>query len=195
MTFRKTFSPFHALLIGCLALVACAAMPELVAKSAIVPAGTDLSGYWQLRVESGAKAAPPGGAEPGIRIPPQVSRRNPERRPNSRSSGTAARVFFEKGESLKITQTGSGLFISFDRAVVEEYTFGENRTVEVGPIEAQRVSGWEGTSYVVETLDRDGALLTEAWRLADNGAVLVRDVSLVQGDKQKWFLRERFDRS
>jgi hypothetical protein len=71
------------------------------------------------------------------------------------------------GTALKVTQTGSGLFFSFDRSVVEEYRFGENREVEVGAITAERVSGWEGRSYVIETLDKDGAKLIESWQLRE----------------------------
>ena len=59
----------------------------------------------------------------------------------------------ETGKSLKVTQTEHGFFVSLDRSVVEEFGFGENRIVTLGPIEAQRVSGWEGATYIVETLD------------------------------------------
>ena len=94
-----------------------------------------------------------------------------------------------------MSQTEHGLFISFDRSIVEEYTFGENRTVAIGPVEAQRVSGWEGQSFVVETLDENGYLLTESWALADNGSMLVRDVSLSRRDDQEFSSSQRFTRS
>ena len=103
-------------------------------------------------------------------------------------------MFLETGSSLKISQTPDGLFISFDRAVVEEYTFGENRTVSVGPIEAQRVSGWNGMVFVVETLDGQGTLLTESWHLEPGGAVLVREISVTGDDKDQFSSRQRFDR-
>ncbi len=194
MTINKKFRYFSAVAIASIVLVACAARPELVAKSRAVPAGIDFSGNWQLVAVPGAKGRPEAPADPGIRIPKQESLRNPERRQRPRSSGSAINVFFETGEALKITQTESGLFISFDRAIVEEYAFGENRTVAVGPIEAQRVSGWQNETFVVETLDAEGSLLAEAWRLDDEGTELVRDVALARGDKQKWFLRQRFER-
>ena len=75
------------------------------------------------------------------------------------------RYFWKFGESLRISQTDFGLFISYDRSVVEEYRFGENRLVSIGPIQAQRVSGWDGPVFVVETLDSDGSILFESWRL------------------------------
>lgn len=98
------------------------------------------------------------------------------------------------GELLKISQTADGLFISFDRAIVEEYSFGENRIVSVGPIEAQRVSGWQARTFVVETLDREGSLLTESWHIDDTEDVLVRNISIFRGDQQQFFSRQRFDR-
>ena len=103
-------------------------------------------------------------------------------------------MFIESGSLLKISQTGQGLFISFDRAVVEEYTFGENRVVSVGPIEAQRVSGWQGSAFVVETLDEQGTLLTESWKI-DVDDVLARQISISKGDKEQYSSQQRFDRS
>jgi hypothetical protein len=104
-------------------------------------------------------------------------------------------LFVENGTVLKVTQTDHGLFISFDRSIVEEFTFGENRIVAIGPVEAQRVSGWDGESFVVQTLDEQGYVLTEVWRLAENGSVLVREISIVRRDRQSSFSRQRFVRS
>lgn len=100
----------------------------------------------------------------------------------------------ENGESLKITQTASGLFISFDRAIVEEYRFGEDRVIAVGPIEAQRVSGWQGDRFVIETLDEAGALLAESWQLSSDGEVLLRNISLTRRDETVFSAEQRFDR-
>ena len=72
------------------------------------------------------------------------------------------------------------MFISYDRSIVEEYTFGENRIVSVGPIEAQRVSGWHGNRFVVETLDTTDTILFETWYLESEGSVLVRDIRLAK---------------
>lgn len=96
---------------------------------------------------------------------------------------------------MKISQTNAGLFISFDRAVVEEFTFGENRIVSVGPIEARRVSGWQGLKFVIQTLDDDGAILTETWQLEASGNVLVRELSIRKGDKRQFSAKQLFDRT
>ncbi len=141
MNIPRTFKFGYSLLIAGLVLAACASRPELMARSAVVPPGADLSGLWQLREEPGSKPIPGANPEPGFRIPPTNTSRNTGARRSKRSSGTAATMFLETGASLKISQTPDGLFISFDRAIVEEYRFGENRIVSVGPIEAQRVSG------------------------------------------------------
>ena len=103
-------------------------------------------------------------------------------------------VFLETGRALKIIQTEHGFFVSLDRSVVEEFSFGENRTVSVGPIEAQRVSGWEGLSYIVETVDDDSAILREEWRLAEGGGVLLRNVSISQRGTEHFSLLQRFER-
>jgi hypothetical protein len=87
------------------------------------------------------------------------------------------------------------LFISFDRAVVEAYTFGENRTVAVGPIEAQRVSGWASHELILETMDEQGSVLTETWSLEDGGSVLVRNITVTEGGKQVFSARQVFDQA
>jgi hypothetical protein len=79
--------------------------------------------------------------------------------------------------------------------VVEEFTFGENRLVTVGPIEARRVSGWEGKSFVVETLDDSGTTLFESWHLDSDDSVLIRDIRLSKGDEESFSLRQLFDRT
>ena len=124
--------------------------------------------------------------EETIRIPSRDSRRPPPRRGDETSD---VRVFLEAGLRVKITQTLYTLFFEYDRAIVEEYTFGENRLVEVGPVEAQRVSGWEGTSFIVETQGRDGSLLTERWQV-DNSGRLVRDVAVVRSEKVRLRTRQ-----
>ncbi|MBT8111201.1 MAG: hypothetical protein KJO27_10795 [Gammaproteobacteria bacterium] len=190
----RTFRPIGSFLIAGLLLAACASHPELAARSGVVPAGADLSGLWQLRDEPGSKLKPRAAAEPGIRIPPKNASRNSGPQRSKRSAGTAATMFLETGASLKISQTPDGLFISFDRAIVEEYRFGENRIVSVGPIEAQRVSGWNEMVFVVETLDDQGTLLTESWHLEAGGAVLVRNILVSRGDDVQFSSQQRFDR-
>lgn len=176
MLHRKTFKNLGLAFATCMLLAACASRPELQPRSAAVPADVDFSGIWQIRMD------------PSVNPQRQVGKR-----PSKRSSGSAVQIFLETGELLKISQTADGLFISFDRAVVEEYTFGENRIVSVGPIEAQRVSGWQGHDFVVETLDAEGGLLTETWHL--DADVLVRDISVSRGDKQQFSSQQRFDGS
>ncbi len=165
--------------------------PVLVPKSAIPPAGVDFSGQWQLRGGDG----PEKGAADGPGIEPlqtQVKRRSRPSRSSRKSS--SVHVFLETGRSLKVTQTEHAFFVSLDRSIVEEFIFGENRIVSVGPIEARRVSGWEGARYIVETLDKQGAVLREEWRLDESGDVLLRAVTIVERDKVKLSLNQAFDR-
>ena len=176
-----------ALALALIAVTACSTLPELVARSAVVPDGVDLSGRWALR----GTIDVPAVADPGIEITSRTGQRYGSSR--RRDEGAAVRVFLEMGQRLKVTQTAHSLFVSFDRAIVEEFTFGEKRIVAVGPIEARRVSGWENGRFVVETMDRDGALLAEAWYLDGNGATLVREVRITRGDREELALRQVFD--
>lgn len=193
MNLTKSFNISFVPVIVCLTIAGCAAAPELLPMSAVVPEGVDFSGKWQLRVMPGSSPARTEQQEPGIRIPSKNSRRSSGRRSSRGSSRTAVGVFIEHGESLKISQTVAGLFISFDRSVVEEYTFGEDRVISVGPIEAQRVSGWQDDSFIVRTLDDDGAILTESWQLSENQKLLVRHISIVKGDKERYSTVQEFD--
>ena len=119
----------------------------------------------------------------------------PQRSRRQRSiSGATVHVFIEFGELLKITQTKHGIFISYDRSIVEEFTFGENRLVSIGPIEAMRVSGWEEQAFVVETVDDTGTILYEAWHLDADDGVLMRDVRISKGEDDSYNLRQVFDR-
>jgi hypothetical protein len=150
-----------------LGVAGCAGHRTLETKSAAVPAGVDLSGRWRLRGDGGD---------------------------TKRRDGTLVQLFLTTGKSLKITQTDAGLFISFDRAIVEEYRFGENREVQIGAAKAQRASGWEGKAYAIETLDEDDALLTETYRLADGGKTLVRTIRIAKGSNTLLDVRQTFDR-
>ena len=172
---------------------ACSSTPPLEAKSADNGGGVDLSGNWALRGADAVQPARVADGEQPFRMPRRSSPNRVQRPP--RADGDAVSVFLEQGRNLRISQTEHGLFISFDRAVVEEYTFGEDRTVSVGPIEAQRVSGWEGRTFVVETLDQDGVLLRESWALEGEGATLVRRIALSKGDTEQLATEQVFDRS
>ena len=133
-----------------------------------------------------------GGGLSGIAAPEQSATRKKKSRRNKEPS--SVHVFLETGRDLKITQTIDGLFFSYDRSIVEEYRFREHRVINVGPIEADRVSGWVDDRYVVKTLDRQGALLTETWGLEDDGEQLIRTISIVYAEEHLLDLRQRFDR-
>lgn len=183
------------LLLLAVAAGACGPHEVLQPKSAAVPAGIDLSGRWRLQEEqSNARlyaAERAAAGEEGIPIPPA----NRQRTPRKPDRDSLVHVFLETGSRLKITQTQYGLFVSFDRAVVEEYRFGENRVVNVGPVEAQRVSGWADDGYVIETLDDDGNKLVERYRLEDGGQLLLRQVSIYKSGKLDLSVVQKYDRS
>jgi hypothetical protein len=177
--------------LALLLLAACSSPPVLLSKSAAVPVGVDLSGYWHL-VDGGPSRRMENAD--GIREEP-INLKGTKRARRKRSSGgVSAHVFLQYGSNLKVTQTAFGIFISYDRSVVEEFTFGENRMVEIGPIEALRVSGWEGDSFVIETLDDSGTMLSEAWSLQQNGSELVRDIRISEGDQGNFVEQQRFER-
>ena len=183
------------LVVVALVLSSCAGREPLPAKSGTVPAGIDLSGRWQLRDDSQATnraisdiEREAAGANEGLI--PKSSRKKSSRKKND---DTQVHVFLETGEALKITQVEHGLFVSFDRAIVEEYRFGEQRMANVGPVVADRVSGWENGAYVIETRDKEGAMLIETYRL-DGKDVMIRTIRIVHNNKSKLDVRQVFDR-
>ncbi|MEM7431571.1 MAG: hypothetical protein AAF351_06490 [Pseudomonadota bacterium] len=127
------------LIIASILLASCATKELLVPKKGDAPVGVDLSGDWVLVGTDGSN------------------------QPKARD--TRVYLFLETGKVVKATQTVDGMFFSYNRSIVEEYRFGEHRTVRIGEVEAERVSGWEGSAYVVETLDEDGARLIERWKV------------------------------
>ena len=167
-----------------LGLAACQTPELLLARDGTVPSGVDFSGDWRLLNDNREAEA---AIRDAIRQTDDVkddavfnrpSRQGNDGRRRSRGvDGGLVYVFFEFGENLKLTQTADGLFVSFDRSVVEEYRFGEQRMVNVGQVQAQRVTGWAGNALVVETLDRNGMKLTEQWQLQRSGEVLERTVT------------------
>ena len=172
-------------------LAACAQPPTLDSKSPVVPQGVDLTGQWVLRDESADTMRQikedEQGALGGGRI-------KDIRRASNSKKGTLLHVFLETGTRLRITQTDSGLFISFDRAIVEEYRFGENRGINVGPVVAVRASGWEDGGYIVETLGEKGNLLVERYRLEDEGQLLLRQISIFKKEELQLSVVQKFDR-
>ena len=172
-------------------LIACASKELLLeSKSAGVPSGVDLSGFWHVRDDPNAERL---SESRGLQEELVTTKKTSRSRRQRSASGASAQVFLEFGESLKLTQTNYSLFISYDRSIVEEYTFGENRLVSIGPIEARRVSGWEGDKYVVETLDDFGTILFETWYLQSDGTLLVRDIRIAKGDTETYRHKQFFD--
>ena len=178
-------------IILCLAVAACGSRPTLEPRPGGNPQQVDLSGRWVLR--SGDEL--PVNHEQTIRIPKSSARRETTetRRAQTqrRAKGQSVHLFLESGSALKVSQTDYGLFFSFDRAVVEEYNFGENRVVSIGPISAQRVAGWVGPVFVVETMDEEGHVLMERWQLEDG--TLTRDISIARGEDVSFSTRQVFD--
>jgi hypothetical protein len=173
-----------------LAISACGSKPTLEPRAGGNPQQVDLSGRWVLRTGDEL----PVNHEQTIRMPKSSTRRQTEARraqASRRSRGLSVHLFLESGKVLKVSQTDYGLFFSFDRAVVEEYNFGENRIVSIGPIQAQRVSGWEGPSFVVQTMDEEGHVLTESWALQEG--TLTREVSIARGEDVSFSKRQVFD--
>ncbi len=168
-------------------IAACAAREELLPKNAVIPAGVNLSGNWRLsegddtmqRISRAERVA--AGADENI-VP---SRKSGQKSGKRKAGDTSVHVFLETGRALKVTQTDFGLFISFDRAVVEEYRYGEKREINVGPIVADRVSGWEGEAYVIETLDQEGAKLIDRYRLDVQSGTLVRSIRIIYKDDEQ----------
>ena len=170
-----------------LVLVACASTePRLTAIGEPIPAGVNFAGRWQL--QEGAT-----GSSAGLQDAMAAARRD-RSRVRTPMDGPSVHVFLRTGRVLKVTQTPDGLFVSFDRSVVEEYRFREHRLVNVGPIEAERVSGWVDGRYLIQTLDSEGALLEESYALDAGGDVLVRTVTIDHRNKEFLSFRHAYDR-
>ena len=172
------------LIVVLLLLSACAGSgpPQLAPVGDVIPAGVSLEGRWKLQ----------GGASDAEKRIRRAEYRSSGGRHGA--DGPAVFVFLRTGERLKISQTPYALFVSFDRSVVEEYRFREHRLVSVGPIAADRVSGWSGGRYVIRTLDSDGALLEESYALEAGGDMLVRTVTITYSRDTLLSLRQVYDR-
>lgn len=184
-------------LLAALLLCGCGSREVLEPRPAVNASGTSIAGNWQRREKAGDIGRQLNQA---IRETAGIARRvivplDNERRRPQRSKGGLAHVFLKDGNNLKITQTPYGIFISFDRSVVEEYRFGENRIITMGQVEAQRVSGWDGDDYVVETLDRNGMKVTERFSPARDGRTLTREIVLRSKNKQEVVVTETFSRN
>lgn len=174
------------------AIASCGSREVLPTRSASVPAGIDLGGQWHIAPDSrdtierlhNSEIAAAGGR----------SRLLPDARPTRSNDDSLVHIFVETGESLKVTQTDHALFISFDRAIVEEYRFGEYRTISVGEVTASRSSGWEDGGYLIETLDNDGSKLREHYLLSDDGQTLFRHITIYKRQSVALSVVQRFER-
>lgn len=181
-------------------LSACAAREVLVPKSGVAPAAVDLSGTWRLRRDQSdgqrqineAIRRTDGVDDRMILRPPNTQNERYRSATPRRNPGGLVHVFLKNGSTLKVTQTTAGLFLSFDRAVVVEYRFGEHRQVRVGPVLAARVSGWEGQAYVAETLDENRMKLTERFELL-NRHTLQRTIVFRSKNDEEETLVQVFD--
>ncbi len=188
-------------LASLLLLGACSTPEVLEPRDGAVPVGTDLSGDWVMRQISPEERRrirdainKTDGVDEEDLFNPKRSAQSASRSRRSRKGGLVY-VFLETGTALKVTQTEHGLFISFDRSVVEEFRFGENRLVNVGEVEAQRVTGWDGNQLVVETLDKNGMKLTERFQLKDSGKTLHRQITLRSQKLEEETIVQEFDRA
>lgn len=191
------------ILTAVLLLSGCAGQREVLEpKSGSVPAGVDLSGEWRMlddfedmtrRIERAVRET--DGIDDAEFLRRITNVRSGNRRPNRGNVGGLVHVFLENGERLKVTQTKDGLFIGFDRSVVEEYRFGEMRLISTGGARAQRVSGWEGDDYVVETLGEEGMKLTERYAMIAAGDRLTRHITLRGSDLEQVTIVQTFSRT
>jgi hypothetical protein len=195
---------FSASLIAASILCGCSALETLPSRDGSVPVGVDLSGNWRLRTNSSSNQVRVRDAirqTDGVKDDDVFTQ--PDRQSGSRTGranrrklkGGLVHLFLELGASLKVTQTDNGVFISFDRSIVEEFRFGENRLISVGEAEAQRVTGWEGDAMVVDTLDRNGMKMTETFHLLEGGSVMERKILFRSKRDEEATIIRVFDRA
>lgn len=173
-----------------LTIVGCAHREVLppMSHGSVAPVGVDFSGTWVLRIDES------DGQRSINRAVTQVggysNRASSKRKPGKGQ----VQVFLETGKLLKITQTIDGFFVSIDRSVVEEFRFGENRLINVGEIEAQRVSGWDGPVYMVQTLDKNGMRMVDRFWLSENENTLLREITFHGRNDESATVKQYFDR-
>lgn len=192
------------IILTAISLFGCSGREILESIDGTVPQGIDLSGNWRIRADMAAEQKRLRDAirrtdgfsdkDLGITLPKSSSRPSASSKPQ-RSKGGLVHVFLETGASLKVTQTPHALYVSFDRSVVEEYRFGENRVISVGEIQAQRVTGWIDDTLTVKTIDRNNMKLTERFRLIDGGKTLQRVIVLRGKNEDEQTVVQEFDRA
>jgi hypothetical protein len=178
-----------ALFVVLATVAACATKEVLLPISGVAPNGVDFSGTWTIREHESA------GRRSINRAASQVAK--PTKRSSSghgRGSGLV-QVFLETGRTLKITQNQYAFFVSINRSVVEEFQFGESRMIHIGEIEAQRVSGWDGPVYMVQTLDANGMKLIDRFWLSDDRNMLIRAITFRGRNDKTATVTQFFDRT
>ena len=192
--------------IGLLALAAtivlsgCAGSKEmLVPVRGPVPQGVDFTGEWRMQEDFAAMQEAiasavrrTDGIDERQLLKNIMSGSSTSRR--SRDVGGLVHVFLENAARLRVTQTDAGLFMAFDRSVVEEYRFGEARIVNKGGAVAQRVSGWDGETYVIEPLDQVGGMKLSQ-RYHREGEMLNREIVLRSKELEEVRLTQSFART
>ena len=188
-----------------LTLIGCGTRELLEPIDGTVPVGVNLSGNWTLRQSA---AADERRLQQAIQKTDGVTGREltttdivSEIKRGSGSSNSRrlkaglVHVFLETGRALKVTQTDHALFVSFDRSVVEEFRFGEQRMISIGEVQAQRVCGWVDNTLTVETLDKNRMKLTERFRLVDGGRTLERAITFRSKKLEEETIVQSFDRA
>ncbi len=180
----------YALLIVLSTIAACAGKEVLqpLAHGSVAPDGVDFSGTWVIREHES------DGQRSINRAVSQVGGSKGRSSSKRKSTTGQVQVFLETGRLLKITQTADGFFVSIDRSIVEEFRFGENRMINVGEITAQRVSGWDGPVYMVQTLDEKGMMMIDRFWLGDSKDVLLREITFRGRNKNEATVMQYFDR-
>ena len=138
-------------LASLLTLAGCASGLKLPDPSTDYPSNLDFAGDWQ-RVEfrEQDQMEPERLRMPSTRQATSRTSSGPRAKP-----GRKVRSFLEFGKALRITQLDSAMLISFDRAIVVEYRYGEHRMTNVGPIAGERTTGFRGEALEIMTLDDD----------------------------------------
>lgn len=183
-----------SLVMVTLALAGCVSPEILQPGAAEAPDGVDFSGTWVLREKDSANERSIHQAIIRTDGGKQTKSGRRSRSGRGKHAGLVD-VFLVTGRTLKITQTRHGFFISVDRSVVEEFSFGEHRTVHVGGIIAQRASGWDGPVYIVETLDENGMKLIERFSVSPDKQELRREITFRSRKNETVSLMQRFDKT
>lgn len=181
-------------LLAALLLAACGGLPTLEQRGSEPPDGVDLSGRWRLSAASEASLKQLADAELAEAGGPRRLVDEIDKPPARASRDALVYMFLKKGRALRITQNPYALFVSFDRAIVEEYRFGEHQPISVGEVRAMRASGWEQGSYIIETVDQTGNRLLDRYRLSEDGEVLIRSIRIARRDRVRLDVEQRFRR-